>query len=80
MLLGSYLNFCFKCSDSWQRVEGNAEGSIRHADAKLVLYEFLFRKHGLSAVSGLNSSLNQEGNVAERGPLATVGESLATLI
>jgi len=39
-----------------------------------IFFWFLFWKHGLSAVSGI------EENIAERGPLATIGVSLAILI
>jgi len=42
VLLGDYLNFCTKCSDSEQQEEDNAEGFIRHEDVKLVLHELLF--------------------------------------
>ena len=61
MLLGDYLNFCSKCSDSEKQEEGNAKGFIRHEDAKLVLHELLFRKRGLSAVNGTTRTLSQEG-------------------
>jgi len=42
---------------------------IRHTDAKLVLYEVLFWKRGLSAVSDVTIGLSQEGTRSWKGSI-----------
>jgi len=42
---------------------------IRHIDAKLVVYELLFWKRGLSAVSDVTIGLSQEGKRSWKGSI-----------
>jgi len=58
-------------------VEAMVKVFIRHTGAKLVLYEVLFWKCGLSAVSGVSRGLNQEGRRSWKGSTGHCRGSLA---
>jgi len=48
-------------------------------DTKVILYEVVSWKRGLSTISGVTKDLNLRENVAESDPLATVGGHQPTL-